>query len=277
MNDLEDFEPYTPGYDKAIYAMEAQDLTDDLNGYVHSIESMTAVDGQGIRYIVFLQGCNLRCLYCCNPDSWKYGASSKQTVSEVIRGLKRALPYIKASDGGGITIGGGDPLTQPNFCAALCKAARELGVTAAVETAGHSKDRTAWDIVVPHCDFVILCAKAFTADVFKKLTKGGSLAKMIEFAEFCVEKGVPIWLTYVVLPGYTDSDAEIEGLCQFLQREDMQHGVSRVEILPYHTLGKYKFAELGLKYPLEGVERPSSELLNSIVERVRKVHSNVYL
>ncbi|KAL0210473.1 hypothetical protein RCL1_004909 [Eukaryota sp. TZLM3-RCL] len=274
--DLEDLGEVVKGHDIEPYSTIPIDLTEDVSGFVHSIESMSAVDGQGIRYMIFLQGCRYRCLFCCNPDTWQYGAGSRHTAGELIVKFKRALPFLKASKGG-LTIGGGDPFTQPNFCAALCKLARETGVTAAIETTGDVADVKAWDIVLPHVDFVILCAKAFTADVFTRLTKGGSISTLYEFSHECARRGVPIWLTYVVLPGFTDSDEEVEGLCQFIQLPALKDTIVRVEILPYHILGKFKFEKMGLEYPLEGVERPTKESLDSIVERVRAVHSNVYL
>ncbi|KAL0228655.1 hypothetical protein GEMRC1_013275 [Eukaryota sp. GEM-RC1] len=275
--DLEDLSEALPNYERSVYSCEPAELSLETQGYVHSIESFSAVDGAGIRYIVFLQGCRLRCVFCCNPDSWAYGSGKFQSVGEIMKGFRRCLPFIRSSERGGITIGGGDPLTQPNFTAALCRFARAEGVTAAIETAGDVADTKAWEIVLPEADYIILCAKAFTADVFKRLTRGGQISTMFRFVDKCIEMGVTIWLTYVVLPGYTDSDEEIEGLCGFLKNPRVAEIIERVEILPYHRLGKFKYDEMGLEYPLEGVGTPQRELLTSIVDRVKKVFENVYL
>ncbi len=223
-----------------------------MTGRVHSIESMGLVDGPGIRAVVFLQGCALRCRYCHNPDTWELaapcapGAGTVMEAEELVRRLVRFKPYFESS-GGGVTFSGGEPLQQPDFlldCLKRCKAA---GLHTCIDTAGVG--RGAYEEILQYTDLVLYDVKHFTPEGYKAVT-GCEKAETDRFLDAVRRAGTPLWVRHVVVPGLTDGDAHIAALAAYIKTLP---NVQRAELLGYHLLGREKYKRLGLPYSLEGV------------------------
>lgn len=230
-----------------------------MKARVHSIETYGTVDGPGIRYVVFMQGCLLRCQFCHNPDTWKMGDGKNMSVEEIVADIEEYLPFFQSSNGG-VTISGGEPLLHTKFLAKLFKALKKLGVHTCLDTSGGCFSRSpsfmkSLDELLSYTDLVLLDLKQIDPDKHKELT-GVSNEHIFEFANYLSEKEIPIWIRHVLIPGVTDIDEDLHKLGDFIQT--LPH-VEKVDVLPYHELGVYKWAELGLKYPLEGVQPPSDE------------------
>ena len=211
-------------------------------GKVASIETMGLVDGPGIRTVIFLQGCPLRCVYCHNPDMQEAGLSvRKYSSEEIVDFLKRYKPYY--SNGGGVTFSGGEPLNQKEFvleCAKLCK---KENIHICLDTSGIGKD---YEELLDNVDLVILDVKATDKDEFKKIT-GGNFDIFLKFLETCQKKKKKLWLRQVIVPGINDDEEHILRLKEFIKK---LKNVERVELLPYHTMAKKKYEALNKPYPL---------------------------
>lgn len=231
-------------------------------GRIHSFESFGALDGPGIRFIVFLQGCPLKCKYCHNRDTWNPEGGAKHTVQYVINKLIRCKPYIKASKVGGITVSGGEPLLQADFVRELFIETHKLGMTTCLDTAGSiaidDKIKSLLDVT----DTVLLDIKHIDDKKSKKLT-GHSNKNELDFARYLSDNGIDMWIRQVLVPGYTDNEADLIKTREFI---DTLKTVKRVEVLPYHDLGKKKWTKFGLDYPLEGVPRPTEEQIEKAKE-----------
>ncbi|WP_078543364.1 pyruvate formate-lyase-activating protein [Litchfieldia alkalitelluris] len=232
-----------------------------MNGYIHSIESCGTVDGPGLRYIIFTQGCLLRCQFCHNPDTWEIGKGREVTVSEIIKDLKTYLPFIKASKGG-ITVSGGEPLLQLDFLLALFKECKKLGIHTTIDTSGgcYSNDPSFQEKlakVLQYTDLLLLDIKQINSKKHIKLT-GKPNEHILEFAKYLSDRKIPVWIRHVLVPGITDNKEDLQNLRAFI---DTLENVEKVEILPYHKLGVYKWQTLGLKYPLEHVEPPTEDVV----------------
>lgn len=230
-----------------------------MMGNIHSIETCGTVDGPGIRYVVFTQGCLLRCQYCHNADTWNIGEGRDVSVDEIMQDVKSYIPFMKAS-GGGITISGGEPLLQLDFLLELLKKCKKAKIHTTIDTSGgcfHFErsflDKI--DEVLKYTDLVLLDLKHFDSKKHIKLT-GKPNEQIKNFALYLNEKKVPIWIRHVLVPGITDSHEDLKNLGSFIKSLDH---VEKIEVLPYHRLGVYKWKALGLKYPLEEVESPSDE------------------
>lgn len=215
-------------------------------GLIHSIESMGLVDGPGIRSVVFLQGCGLRCLYCHNPDTWDREGDKalKLTPRALVDRLLRFRPYY--GQDGGVTFSGGEPLLQPEFltqCLALC---REEGLNTCLDTAGCGLGD--YETILSLTDLVLLDIKHYTPQGYQEIT-GQPMDRFNAFLAAAQQKGTPLWLRHVVVPGLTDGEEHLAGLADYVA--GLKH-VQRVELLPYHTLGVHKYQVMGLPYPLEG-------------------------
>lgn len=215
-------------------------------GLIHSIESMGLVDGPGIRSVVFLQGCGLRCLYCHNPDTWdrEGNKAKKLTPRQLVDRLLRFRPYY--GQDGGVTFSGGEPLLQPEFlteCLALC---RQEGLNTCLDTAGCGLGD--YEAILDLTDLVLLDIKHYTPQGYRKIT-GQPMDRFNVFLAAVQEKGTPLWLRHVVVPGLTDGEEHLAGLADYVAGLKQ---VQRVELLPYHTLGVHKYQVMGLPYPLEG-------------------------
>ncbi len=240
-----------------------------MNAYIHSFESFGTVDGPGIRFVVFFQGCPLRCQYCHNPDTWKMKAGTQYSVEDVVSRAVRYRNYY--ADKGGVTVTGGEPLLQLDFVIELFRALKAQGIRTAADTSGYtfnpdSPETVAkFDELLRYTDLVLLDIKHIRDEEHKKLT-GVSNAHPLAFARYLSEHGVPMWIRHVLVPGITDNDAYLRELRAFLDTLDT---VEKVEVLPYHTMGVVKYENLGIDYPLRGVEPPSEERVRNAKEILR--------
>ncbi|RXT06418.1 pyruvate formate-lyase-activating protein [Ammoniphilus sp. CFH 90114] len=228
-------------------------------GHIHSIETMGMVDGPGIRYIVFMQGCLLRCQYCHNPDTWDIGKGRTITVEELVSDIKAYFPFMKAS-GGGITVSGGEPLLQAAFLAKLFKECKKLGIHTCIDSSGgcfsHSLSfLDALDSLLLHTDLVLLDIKHIYSDKHKQLT-GLPNEHILEFARYLSNKEIPVWIRHVLVPGITDAEEDLKALSAFI---GTLNNVERVEVLPYHEMGVHKWEHLGLPYTLKDISPPTEE------------------
>lgn len=226
-------------------------------GRIHSIETCGTVDGPGLRYIIFMQGCPLRCQFCHNPDTWKMNDGKKVTVEELVADIETYLPFFKTS-GGGVTVSGGEPLLHVKFLVELFKELKKLGIHTAIDTSGgcYSKSptfRKSLDELLSLTDLVLMDLKQIDSAKHKILT-GLKNEHILDFAKYLSDQQVPVWIRHVLIPEVTDFDADLLKLSDFIQTLS---NVERVEVLPYHQLGVYKWEELGYDYPLEGVEPPT--------------------
>lgn len=229
-----------------------------MTGRVHSFESFGTVDGPGIRFVVFLQGCPLRCKYCHNPDTW--GAGGKEyTVEEIVERALRYKNYF--GDKGGVTVTGGEPLLQIEFVIELFKALKSKGIHTCVDTSGFIFRANDEECVKKHkellevADLFLLDIKHIRDDGHKELT-GQSNANTLAFAKFLSDNKKKVWIRYVLVPGITDNDELMQELKAFI---DGLETVEKVEVLPYHTLGVAKYEQLGIEYPLKGLEAPTKD------------------
>ena len=232
-------------------------MSQEITGLVHSTESFGSVDGPGIRFIIFLQGCKMRCQYCHNPDTWamKSKTSKERTVEDV---LDEALKYKDYwGNRGGITVSGGEAMLQMDFMIALFKRAKELGIHTTLDTSGQTFTRNEPEFskineLLDYTDLILFDLKEIDDEAHIKTT-GMSNKRVLEFAQYLSDIGQPIWIRHVLVPGLTDFDDHLIRLDEFIKT---LKNVDKVEVLPYHTLGEYKWEKLGVEYPLKGVEPP---------------------
>ena len=229
-----------------------------VSGLVHSVESCGTVDGPGIRFIVFLSGCSLRCQYCHNPDTSFKRRGKKRTAEDMLEEISRYATFLKNARGG-VTISGGDPLFQPDFTRALLRGCKEMGLHTCLDTSGHLGSN-ADDAMLADTDLVLLDIKAWTPEQYKRVT-GQPLQPTLDFAEKLAARGIPMWLRYVLVPGLTDQLDDITALARYAAALG---NVQRVDVLPFHQMGKFKWGELGLEYPLMELEPPAQELTNEV-------------
>lgn len=223
----------------------------NMVGYYHSKETFGTVDGKGIRYVLFLAGCSLGCAFCHNPDSWVRGDKTI-TVEEVIADVEQYRSFYESS-GGGITVSGGEPLLQPEFVAELFKACHQAKVHTTVDTAGFYR-QDALDAVLAHTDHVLFSLKAVDAKIHQYLTKADNKQILENLAYIAKRK--PVSLRYVVVPGINDTAKEIDALAALIKKIG---GDVKVELLGYHTMGVYKWKELGMEYKLADVKAASKD------------------
>jgi pyruvate formate lyase activating enzyme len=228
---------------------------------VHSWDLSTGVDGPGTRLVVFLSGCPLRCLYCQNPDTWCKRDGTVMAASELEALMHRYRGFIGLA-GGGVTISGGEPLQQPVFTRELLERARRCGLHTALDTSGFL-GRKADATLLGATDLVLLDIKAGTDRVHRRLTRR-PLAPTLEFAERLAEAGKPVWVRYVLVPGYTDEPDEIERVARFAAG---LANVERVDVLPFHRLGAPKYAQLGTPFPLADIPSPTAASVREARER----------
>jgi pyruvate formate lyase activating enzyme len=235
-----------------------------LSGYIHSYETMGTADGPGIRFVLFLTGCPLRCQYCHNPDTWRLQNGSRATVDEVMDEIGKYADFLIESDGG-ITISGGEPLVQPRFLSNILRRCKETGLHTALDTSGFLGRRLT-DPMLADTDLVLLDIKSSDPDVYKAVT-GVSIEPTLEFARRLDADGTPVWVRYVLVPGLTDDVENVEGVAEFLAT---LANVERVEILPFHKMGEHKWEALNLEYRLKNTESPSKDLINRVQDQFRQ-------
>ncbi|OIJ16889.1 pyruvate formate-lyase 1-activating enzyme [Anaerobacillus alkalilacustris] len=219
-------------------------------GRIHSVESCGTVDGPGLRFIVFLQGCSLRCAYCHNPDTWKLSGGTEKSVDELLEEAKGYLPFMKASNGG-VTLSGGEPLLQPDFVLEFFKKCKEAGIHTTLDTSGSVKPKNI-DEILKVTDLVLLDIKHIKEEKHKEIT-GLSNKNTLEFAKLLDQKGIPVWIRYVLVPGLSNDDKDLSELGDFL---GTLSNIEKVDILPYHKMGEYKWEQLGLTNTLVNVMPP---------------------
>ncbi|MEV8550197.1 pyruvate formate-lyase-activating protein [Streptomyces glaucescens] len=230
-------------------------------GRIHSWDLSTGVDGPGTRFVLFLSGCPLRCLYCANPDTWHMRDGRQATVDEVMREIDKYRDFLTAA-GGGVTVTGGEPLLQPAFTTALLRRCKETGLHTAVDTSGFLGAR-ADDELLAHTDLLLLDIKAFDIATYRRLT-GGDLAPTLAFATRLNRLGKRIWIRYVLVPGWTDDLEAVDGLAGFVAGLET---VERVDVLPFHKLGTAKYEALGIPFPLKDTPTPDAQLTGQVRER----------
>ncbi|MBR6153226.1 MAG: pyruvate formate lyase-activating protein [Treponema sp.] len=236
-----------------------------VQGYVHSIESFGSVDGPGVRYIIFLSGCPMRCLFCHNPDTWDMTKGEKKTAEELIQDSLDCRNYWGTK--GGITVSGGEPLAQLDFLIELFEEAKKNSINTCIDTAGGPFTKESpWFDKFQHLmdltDTLLMDIKHIDPAEHKKLTGMGN-DNVIQMFRYLDEINKPIWIRHVLVPGYSDNDEYLTKTRDFIRTLGNVH---RVEILPYHTLGITKYKNLGIPYPLEGVNPPDAERIKNARE-----------
>ena len=217
-----------------------------MKGRIHSTESFGTVDGLGVRFVVFFQGCPLRCKYCHNPDTWDFSGGREVTAEELMKEYDSYKEFLKS---GGITATGGEPLAQPEFLAELFALAKSKGVHTCLDTSAGVYDpahHEKIDEALKYTDLVMLDIKHIDNEEHKRLTGKGN-RNILAFAEHIRELGIPVWIRHVVVPGITDKYEELFALGEFLSTLS---NIKALDVLPYHDMAKPKYAELGLDYPL---------------------------
>ncbi|GAB3805902.1 pyruvate formate-lyase-activating protein [Micromonospora zhanjiangensis] len=239
-------------------------MADTLTGAVHSFDVSTGVDGPGTRFVAFLAGCPLRCRYCHSPDTWYRRSGRPMTVDELLLEIRRYERFIKVA-GGGVTVSGGEPLMQPDFTTAVLRGGRSLGLHTALDTSGFLGDR-ATDDLLDATDLVLLDVKSWDPGTYRRVTRTGRVAPTLRFARRLADRGTPMWIRFVLVPGLTDEPDNVAGVADFVAGLTT---VERVDVLPYHRLGVSKYAALGLPYPLADTAPPDPELVGRVVEQFR--------
>lgn len=227
-------------------------------GRIHSLESLGTVDGPGIRFVVFLQGCPLRCQFCHNPDTWDVTKGREYTVSQLMGEIIQYKSYMNFS-GGGVTFTGGEPLLQAEFLLEVSKKCKELGISTALDTSGFIWNDQVKELL-EYTDLVLLDIKNYDPLVYKTVT-GVSLSPTLKLLDYLKEKGIRTWIRYVLVPQLTDNLDSVKKLSEHL---DQYPNVEKIELLGFHKMGEYKWKELGLEYKLSDTKEPSKELLREV-------------
>lgn len=223
---------------------------------VHSWDLSTGVDGPGTRFVLFLSGCPLRCLYCQNPDTWYMRDGTRRRLDSVMEDVALYRRFLQVA-GGGVTASGGEPLLQSEFVTSFFTACREWDLTTALDTSGHLGIR-ADDALLSVTDLVLLDIKSWDPRTYRDLT-GKEVEPTLRFAERLAAVGQKMWIRFVLVPGVTDDPANVDGIARFAAT--LGPAVERVEILPFHRLGQHKYDALRLPFPLADTAPPSDELI----------------
>lgn len=224
-----------------------------MQGYIHSIETMGLVDGPGIRVVIFMQGCPLRCLFCHNPDTWKKSENYLTTSKEIVDTVRKYRSYIE--DNGGITLSGGEPLYQSEFTLDILKMCKKAGIHTCLDTSGVGYDKKYLEDILKYTDLIILDIKAIDEDNYKKMT-GKSMEEFNYFLNKLQKLQKKLWLRQVIVPTINDDIDYIKRLKKYISKI---RNVEKVELLPYHTMGVDKYKKLNLKYRLDNIEAMDKE------------------
>lgn len=236
-------------------------------GNIHSIETFGTVDGPNIRYVIFMQGCPMRCGYCHNPDTWNIGVGEDKSTESLVNDILRYTRYIE-----GVTVTGGEPLLQIDFVTELFEKVKSKGLTTCLDTSGILFDESnvefkeKIDKLLKFCDLVLLDIKHIDDEEHKKLT-GFSNKNVLDFATYLSKKNINVWLRYVLVPGVNDSD---DILFRWKEFADSLSNVKKVEVLPYHKLGIEKYNKLGIDYRFKDINEPSIELIRKVKNLLNK-------
>ena len=220
---------------------------------IHSIETFGTVDGPGIRFVVFFQGCHLECKYCHNRDTWDINQGTYTNVDELFNNILKYKEYIMPK--GGVTASGGEPLLQPHFLISLFKKLKEENIHTAIDTSGMIEITDTIKELLSLTDLVLLDIKHINSDKCKDLT-GFSNEKELAFARYLSDNNIPVWIRQVIVPGVTDSKEDLLELKQFI---NSLNNIKKIELLAYHNLGEYKWNKLGLEYNLNGIRQANSD------------------
>ena len=239
-----------------------------MEGYIHSTESFGTVDGPGVRFVIFLQGCPMRCKYCHNPDTWLPNKGECRSAQSLIDGfLRNAAFYSK----GGITVTGGEPLLQTEFLIELFSLAKEHNIHTCIDTSGITFKRSEkLDKLLELTDLVMLDIKHIDPQSHKELT-GQDNAVILDFARYLAQKQVKVWIRHVVVPGITDDEQSLAKLGAFIAT---LHNVVSLDVLPYHVLGVAKYEQLGLEYPLKGLEAATAQQAQQAKQIILEAYRN---
>ena len=235
-----------------------------LKGRIHSLESGGMVDGPGIRFVVFTQGCPLRCLYCHNPDTQALWDGREMSVEALMTEISKYRSYMKFT-GGGVTITGGEPLIQRDFTREVFRRCQALGIHTTLDTSGFAHQSVAAS-VLEHVDLAMLRIKAFDPDTHLKLT-GVPREPSLRFAEYLHSIQKKTWIRFVLVPGITDSAANVQGLAKFLAP---MSNIEKVDILPFHKMGEYKWDRMGFDYELKDTPAPTAAQVQQVVDIFRQ-------
>ncbi len=234
----------------------------DTVGHIHSVETCGTVDGPGLRYVLFLSGCPLRCQYCHNPDAQGSPAGTNKTAGEVLEDVLKYRNFIRK---GGLTVSGGEPLMQPNFVHALFKEAKREGLHTTLDTSGFLGYKAS-DALLENVDLALLDIKSFDSATYKEVT-AVDLKPTLDFARRLDQLGIDVWIRFVLVPGLTDAEDNIDGLARFVASLG---NVAKVEILPFHKMGESKYQQLNKPYKLANTPEPTPEE----VERARQIFAS---
>jgi pyruvate formate lyase activating enzyme len=224
-----------------------------VEGRIHSVESCGTVDGPGIRYVIFTQGCAFDCKYCHNPDTWDRNGGEVRRSTELFQEVYRLRKYLQRS-GGGVTCSGGEPLNQPKFVAEIFRMCREKGIHTALDTTGAFLN-DAVKQVLKNTDLVLLDMKCVDPERQETISRV-DIGKVNDFVQYLQQENIPFWLRYVLVPGLTDDEDLLVRSAQYVSTFS---NLERVEILPYHRLGEFKWESMGKEYPLGDTPEPSIE------------------
>ena len=238
---------------------------ENMNGFIHSTESFGSVDGPGVRFVIFVAGCPMRCQFCHNPDTWNMQVGEQKSADELLAQALRYRSYWK--DGGGITVSGGEPLLQMDFMIELFQKAKEKGINTTIDTSGAPFTREEpffgkFNELMKYTDLLLVDIKHIDDEQHKLLT-GHTNKNILDMARYLSEIGKPVWIRHVLVPERSDKDEYLKELYEFIKTLG---NVEKVEVLPYHTFGEYKWKELGYDYPLAGIEPPTKERIKNANE-----------
>ena len=234
----------------------------EIKGRIHSTESFGAADGPGVRFIIFLRGCRMRCRYCHNPDTWDMNGGEEATADELLKKALRYKTYWRNE--GGITVSGGEPLLQIEFLTDLFKKAKALGINTVIDTAGNPFTREEpffgqFNELMKYTDLILLDIKEMDPKRHKDIT-GFDNSNILDMARYLSDIDKPVWIRHVLVPGLSDFDEDLKALGDFLST---LNNVKKAEILPYHTLGKFKWENLGIPYTLKDTSPPTDERIKN--------------
>jgi len=242
---------------------ELKDEAQGAFGYVHSYETSSRYDGPGLRAVLFVSGCLLRCTYCHNPDTWHLKDGTHVSAEQVIDRLGQFAPALRALDGG-LTISGGEPMVQLAFTEQILAGAKKMGLHTAIETSGFLGDRVD-ESYLSVLDLVLLDIKSSNPDTYKAVT-GRDLAPTLRFAERLTKMNKPAWVRFTLVPGHTDDPANVQGIAQFVAP---MKNVEWVEVQPFHQLGSFKWKAMNVEYKELNTSPPTPDLVNRVIEQFR--------
>jgi pyruvate formate-lyase 1-activating enzyme len=233
----------------------------EIIGKIHSLQSLGAVDGPGLRFLVFMQGCPLRCVYCHNPDTWAFEGGMEMNADTLLKKILRYKPYFK--NGGGVTVSGGEPLMQPDFIAELFRLLKENGIHTALDTSCSVTGEKA-EMVLQYTDMVLADLKFATEHEYQKYCRG-SLQRVEDFLRKTEEMKIPLWVRHVIVPGINDC---VEDMWKIREKAEKYSNLEKIEWLPYHNLCIEKYESMKIPFPLRDTPNLSKERLQELIDGI---------